>query len=297
MECSAGGIANAEVFDPATGLFTAVGNMNVARYNHTATVLPNGHVLTAGGQFTASNEIASAEMYDPVAKTFTLTNSLNVAKAGQTATTLEDRRILFAGGQTVGGNFVAAGEIYDPVTGDFTLTGNMNTVREFQTATLLKGGKVLLVGGVTNATFASSSVEFEDGQAAGRQSAEKPQSSKAGGLFETVGSARSARNLRRREPDRGWERWWSRMDGYGLMIRLFRVSREMVCDALLGAGGRARRRTTIRKLLRKCCSGALTGAGYWDQRYCCETWGRSQPGPAFAVSVCASRYLGGSSHG
>jgi hypothetical protein len=43
--------------------------MNVARNDQSATLLPNGQVLVAGGQSTTSNgkftDVASAELYTP----------------------------------------------------------------------------------------------------------------------------------------------------------------------------------------------------------------------------------------
>ena len=48
-------ISEAEVYDPASGTFAAVGNMNAARASHTSTLLPNGKVLiTAGGYIHAA---------------------------------------------------------------------------------------------------------------------------------------------------------------------------------------------------------------------------------------------------
>src|ERR1051326_4112534 len=60
------------------GTFAATGDMATARYSHTATLLPDGRVLVAGG---SPNEPASAELYDPLNGTFAATGEMTTGRA------------------------------------------------------------------------------------------------------------------------------------------------------------------------------------------------------------------------
>ena len=58
-------IASAELYNPATGRFSATGTMNVARVFHTATLLANGQVLVVGGEGVTDRAQNTAELYNP----------------------------------------------------------------------------------------------------------------------------------------------------------------------------------------------------------------------------------------
>ncbi len=145
--------------------FILTGSMNVPREYHTATLLPNGQVLVAGGQVItnsitlATATLASAELYNPVTGTWTLTGPMNIARSLFTATLLPNGKVLVVAGDASN----TSAELYNPATGTWTMTGPMNIARSAFTATLLPNGKVLVAGGFINDTNGTrSSAELYD---------------------------------------------------------------------------------------------------------------------------------------
>ena len=132
-----------------SGTWTPTGSLTVARARHTATLLPNGQVLVAGG-FGSGGDLTSAELYDPSSGTWTTTGSLNAARDSHTATLLPNGQVLVAGGESSGFGFggpLASAELYDPSSGTWTPTGSMTVARFAHTAALLPNGQVLVAGG------------------------------------------------------------------------------------------------------------------------------------------------------
>ena len=105
---------SAELYNPSTNTWTAtIGSLTTERATHTATLLPNGKVLVAGGLDgpPSPNWLTSAELYDPV-KGSGSTGSLTNARDAHTATLLRNGSVLVAGGRRSSG-FLASAELYN----------------------------------------------------------------------------------------------------------------------------------------------------------------------------------------
>jgi len=111
------------VLQPCAGApfqFEPTGPLVTERAQHTATLLPNGKVLVAGGRNGFSN-LAAAELYDPATGIWSSTASLNHQHAQQTATLLRNGKVLVVGGYD--GDFLRPyAELYDPVSETWTDT-------------------------------------------------------------------------------------------------------------------------------------------------------------------------------
>jgi hypothetical protein len=166
------GLSSIEVYDAGTGTFTEiVGEDGVGVFGHTATLLPNGLVLLAGGflnnfwGYGGSTSDNGAGLYDSATGVFSGTGNMTANRGGHTATLLANGKVLIAGGadQDQTGTGLASAELYDPNTGTFTQTGSMAVGRFLHTATPLQNGKVLIVGGaLTSASDPVATAEIYD---------------------------------------------------------------------------------------------------------------------------------------
>src|SRR5436853_7736686 len=99
--------------------------MATPRRNHTATLLPNGKVLIAGGYGnTLPGPLSSAQLYDPGSGTWSTTGSFSTARYGHEAMLLPTGRVRIAGGAGSNGSLASA-RTYETGSGTWTATGSL----------------------------------------------------------------------------------------------------------------------------------------------------------------------------
>jgi hypothetical protein len=147
------GLATTTVFRAVVLSKLSVGTVSAAtpmlepRSGQTATLLPDGKVLIAGGMRRNQQFSKSAEIYDPATGRFQTTGDMAERRVGHIAVLLRSGKVLIAGGWGGHGGTDSA-ELYDPAASRFTAIGKMTARRGRPSATTLANGDVLVTGGV-----------------------------------------------------------------------------------------------------------------------------------------------------
>ena len=173
------GQATVEIYDPASQTWSAAADMGFYRWGHTATILPNGKVLVAGGEGTAvvggcgpncAQKLSSAELYDPATNAWTSLPDMHAPRGYATATLLNNGLVLVAGGESVYDpdpnvqTYVptASADLFDPATNTWSSAATMATARFEHVASLLPDGRLVVAGGFDSRVGGVKAAEIYD---------------------------------------------------------------------------------------------------------------------------------------
>jgi len=99
------GPEHAEIYDPATGTFSAAGQLQAGRLLHKAILLTDGRVLAVGGVASPGDRsaVALTELYESATNAWSPGPALQAAFPGATATLLGNGKVLIFGGENATG--------------------------------------------------------------------------------------------------------------------------------------------------------------------------------------------------
>jgi len=142
-------LASAEVYDPLTDTFSpAAGSLKTGRDRPTATPLPDGRILVAGGAAAGGASAMMAEIYDAGTRVFTDAAPLAEGRMAHDAVLLPGGRVLVAGGWAGARKATTpTAEIYDSRTNRWMPAPDLPFHAHDLLLASLPGGQVLAVAG------------------------------------------------------------------------------------------------------------------------------------------------------
>ena len=161
-----------EIYDPATGTWTATATMIKYRAGSNSMVLPDGRVFVAGGtEGNASHNVGdvadilttslkTTEIYNPTTNSWSWGPNIQEPKAGATGVVLADGRFALIGGITYSTflgipipDFSEKICVYDPAANSFNSQKTMRNKRGLGCAAQLSNGEVYIAGGAGGDIF------------------------------------------------------------------------------------------------------------------------------------------------
>jgi hypothetical protein len=148
-------LASAEIYEPATGVFSRANDMRVRRHKHDGVLLPGGQVLITGGSDERDDRgvYNSSELFNPTTGAFAPGPPMRLGryKHAGSSLVLPSGLVLVAGG-------APQAEVYDPRGKAFALVpGEPLMAGQFCAVAALKTGGALITGGYGNGSGPRSS--------------------------------------------------------------------------------------------------------------------------------------------
>jgi len=136
---------SAEIYDPAAGAFTHVGDMRIRRHKHDAVLLADGRVLITGGSDERDERgvYDTSELFDPATRSFTAGPLMKLRryKHAGSSLLLSNGVVLIAGG-------APQAETFDPRTRSFSVvSGEVTMAGQFSAVAPMTSGGALVTGG------------------------------------------------------------------------------------------------------------------------------------------------------